>query len=114
MIEVRPCLRHGYASDTLSHNHQSESEQQRQGVAEPCLPVRKQDAGDHDLEHCDRLRGIVFYAVGEQQEAGHFCARRVPARRGVELEEVEDAERGDEVWEPPELVAVVREVGSEE
>lgn len=57
------------------------------------------------------MRDVVREAIAEEQITRHFGVSRVPVRRGVEFEKVEDGERGDELGQSPDAVVVDGEVG---
>lgn len=51
------------------------------------------------------MRDVVFFAVGEEEEAAGTDDRDVVSRSDPELEEVEQAERGGECERTPDCVA---------
>lgn len=110
VVEALAGLGHGHAAHDLTDGDEDEAEGDGVATGPAGLPAGEQDGRDGHLQHGARVGQIVRCAVAEQKVAAHLCVGRVPARRGVEFEKVEQRQRDQEGGQAPDAVALVGKV----
>lgn len=108
VVEVAARLRHRDRPHHLPQHHQRNPDHHLHlDAADRTRPRevaarRPEPPAQETLRDGGQVRSVVGPAVGREQECGHRCVAGVVRRCYVVLEEVEDAQRGEEERDAPE------------
>lgn len=106
MVEITPRLRHRQRPDNLADSHQNKPNNQQRLDArdrgrEPRIAIRVEGVRDDALDDRRAVGNVIRPAVGGEEEGGDGCDVGVVSSGGVEFEEVEERQRGEEARHAP-------------
>lgn len=96
VVEVGAGLGHCYRSDDLTEEDEREADGDDDWMVQAGLPVREEEGGDEAFEQRGGVGGVVAASVGAEEEGGDGGVGNVVSGGDVELEEVEEGDRGEE------------------